>query len=376
MKRYNLLFTTISGQIIGGGQRSLLLILERLDKKRFKPFLICPSEGDLIEKANKLDVETTIIKMGTLKRLNFFSIPATIWKLKRFIKQKNIDLIHTDAPRQTFYVGIAARLAGKPLIWHVRVSTPENKLYEKLLSSLASKLIAVSKAVLKRFEGLASKSDKFMVIYNGVDLTEFNQQLADNRFKEEFEIEDDWILVGTVGQLIRGKGQEVFLKAAAQVSKLFPNVKFIIVGDGNEAYRKKLEDLSEELGIEEKVIFSGFREDIPQITSSFDIVVLPSSSHFEGFPRVVLEGMACSKPVIATRIGGNPEAVEDGKTGMIVPPGNSDILAEAILELIKDKNKRSQMGEAGRKRVESLFSIEKNIAQIEKLYKELLCRDT
>jgi len=374
MRKYNLLFTTISGEMLGGGQRSLLLILERLNKKRFKPFLICPSGGDLIEKAKKLGVETAIIKMGTLKRLNFFYIPVTVWKLKRFIKQKNIDLIHTDAPRQTFYTGIAARLAGKPLIWYVRVSDPEENFYDKFLLTLSSKVIAVSKAVRERLEEVAPRSDKFVVIYNGVDLTEFNQQLADKRFKEEFEIEDDWILVGTVGQLIRGKGQEVFLKAAAQVSKLFPNVKFIIVGDGNEAYRKKLEYLSKELGIEEKVIFTGFREDIPRITSRFDIVVLPSSTHFEGFPRVVLEGMACSKPVIATRIGGNPEAVEDGTTGIIVPPEDPTQLSDAILELVKNEDKRSQMGEAGRRRAERLFSIEKNIAQIEKLYKELLCR--
>ena len=373
MRKYNLLFTTISGEMLGGGQRSLLLHLERLNKKRFRPFLICPSEGDLINKVQKLDIETTIIKMGSLKRLNFFSIVAAIFKLRRFIKQKNIDLIHTDAPLQTFYAGIAARLTGKALIWHVRVSDPEKKLYDKFLFYLASKLIAVSKAVLKRFKGLASKSDKFVVIYNGVDLKEFHHQLAGKRFKEEFEIEDDWILVGTLGQLIPTKGQEIFLKAAALVSKLIPNVKFIIVGNRNEEYRKKLENLSRDLGIDDKVIFTRFREDIPQIMSSFDIVVLPSY-HFEGFSRVVLEAMASSKPVIATELGGNLEAVEDGTSGILVPPGNSNRLAEAILELIKDEDKRNQMGEAGRRRAERLFSIEKNIAQIEKLYKELLCR--
>lgn len=374
MRKYNLLFTTISGELIGGGQRSLLLILRGLDKKRFKPYLICPSEGDLIDKVEKLGIETAIIKMGGLKRLNFFSNAGAIFKLKRFIKQKNIDLIHTDAPRQTFYAGIAARLTGKPLIWHVRVSTPEKKRYDKFLSNVASKVIAVSKAVRKRLAGVAPRSDKIVVIYNGVDLKEFSHQLLDKKFKEEFEIEDDWILVGTVGQLIPSKGQGVFLKAAAQVSKVFPNVKFIIVGDGNENYRKKLENLGEETGIAEKVIFTGFRENIPQIMSSFDIVVLPSY-HSEGFSRVVLEGMASCKPVIATRVGGNPEAVEDGITGIIVPPEDPNRLAAAILELVKDENKRGQMGVAGRRRAEKLFSIEKNIEQIEKLYEELLCRD-
>lgn len=374
MRKYNLLFTTISGELIGGGQKSLLLILKGLNKKRFKPFLICPSEGDLIDKVEKLGIEIAIIKTGSLKRLNFFSNAGAIFKLKRFIKQKNIDLIHTDAPRQTFYAGIAARLTGKPLIWHVRVSTPEKKRYDKFLSYLASKVISVSKAVGRRFEGLKTNQDKFVVIYNGVDLTEFSSQLPGKKLKEEFGIEEDWILVGVAGQLIPSKGQSEFLKAAAQVSKLFPKVKFMIIGDGNEIYRKSLEDLSQDLGIAEKVIFTGFREDIPRLMAGLDIVVLPSTD-LEGFSRVILEAMASSKPVIATELGGNPEAVVDGTTGIIIPPEDTTRLAEAILELVKNERKREQMGLSGRERAEKLFSIETNIAQIEKLYEELLCQD-
>ena len=358
----------------GGGQRSLLLILERLNKKRFKPFLICPSEGDLINKAQKLGVETTVMKIGRLKRLNIFSVASAIFSLRRFIKNKNIDLIHTDAPHHTFYAGMAARLRGKPLIWHVRVSDPEKRLYDKFLSMLASRVIPVSKAVGKRFEGISHRSDKFVVIYNGVDVKEFGPQQADKRFKEEFEIEDDSILVGTLGQLIPSKGQKLFLKAAAEVLKLFPGIKFVIVGDGNETYRNRLEDLSRELGINEKVIFTGFREDIPRIMASLDIIAFPTH-HFEGFSRVVLEGMASSKPVITTAIGGNPEAIEDGKNGILVPVGDLKGLARAILELAMDETKRAQIGEAGRRRAEKLFSIEQNIAQIEKLYEEMLCRD-
>lgn len=374
MRRYNLLFTSISGQMAGGGQRSLILLLKGLDKERFKPFLICPFEGDLIEKVEKLEVETTLIKMGGLKSLNLFSAVAAICKLRRFIKQKNIDLIHTDSPRQTFFAGIAARLTGKPLIWHVRVSDPEKRLYYKFLSVLASKIIAVSKAVGKRFEGIALKPDKLVVIYNAVDLTEFSPQLAEKKLKEEFETEEDWTLVGTVGQLLPRKGQDIFLKAAVQVSKLSPKVKFIIVGDGNEAYRKKLDELGKDLAINEKVIFTGSREDIPQIMSSLDIFVLPST-YLEGFSRVILEAMASGKPVIATEVGGNSEAVEDGTTGILVPPEDHNRLAEAILELVKNENKRRQMGTAGRRRAEKLFSVGKNVAEIKILYEELLCQD-
>lgn len=372
MKQHNILYTSLSGQMLGGGQRSLLLLLERLDRKKFKPFLACPSVGDLVGKAEKQGVETQIIKMGRIKSPNVISTAATVLKFKRLIERKNIDLIHTDSPRQAFYAGRAARLTGTPLIWHVRVSTPEKKSFEKLLFNRAQMVIAVSKAASQRFQGFESAQEKVVVIYNGVDLAEFTPQQPDIQLREEFEIEKDWILVGTIGQLIPGKGQDVFLKAAAQVAKQVSQVKFMIAGDGNKAYRQKLEDLSRDLRLSGKVVFAGFREDIPRVTNLLDIAVLPSTTHLEGLSRVIIEAMALSKPVIATNSGGNPEAVEDGTTGILVPSGDSFCLAESILDLIKDETKRNRMGEAGRERAEKLFSIEKNVSRIEKVYEELL----
>ena len=375
MKQHNILFTSLSGQMLGGGQRSLLLLLERLNRKKFMPFLVCPYEGSFIQKAEKLDIETTLIKMRRIKSVNVFSTAATVFKFKELLKKKNIDLIHADSPRQAFYAGRAARVTGTPLIWHVRVSTPEKRSFEKYLFNHAHKVIAVSKAASQRFDGFPLVQEKVVVIPNGVDLTEFVQEQPDRKLKEEFNVEEEEILVGTLGQLIPGKGQEVLLKAASLVSKQLPQVKFMVVGDGNRAYREKLEELSKKLGLSETIVFTGFREDIPRIMNTLDIVVLPSTTHLEGLSRVIIEAMASSKPVIATNSGENPEAVEDGATGLLVPPEDPNRLAESILILIKDKTKRKQMGEAGRKRAEKLFNIEKNVLRIEKVYEELLCRE-
>jgi glycosyltransferase involved in cell wall biosynthesis len=374
MKKHNILYTSLSGQMLGGGQRSLLLLLERLDRKKFTPFLVCPSEGGLTEKAVKQGIETQIIKMGRIKSPNLISMAATVFKLRKLITRKKIDLIHTDSPRQAFYTGRAARHTGTPLIWHVRVSTPEKKPFEKFLFNRAHKVIAVSRAASQRFQGFESAQEKVVVIHNGVDLTEFGRPQPDSQLREEFEIEKDRIIVGTLGQLIPGKGQDVFLKAAAQVIKQYLKVKFIMVGDGDKAYRHKLEDRSKDPVLRGKVIFTGFREDIPRIMNLLDIVVLPSTTHLEGLSRVIIEAMASSKPVIATNSGGNPEAVEDGTTGILVPPKDSSMLAESILDLLKDENKRDRMGKEGRIRAEKLFSIEKNISRIEKVYEELLCQ--
>jgi glycosyltransferase involved in cell wall biosynthesis len=373
MKQHTILFTSLSGQMLGGGQRSLLLLLERLDRKKYNPFLVCPSEGGFVQKAQKLDIETAVIKMPRIKSLNVFSTTSTVHKFKELIKKKNIDLIHTDSPRQAFYAGRAAKATEMPLIWHVRISTPEKRSFEKYLFNQAHKVIAVSEAASQRFEGFPHAQEKVVVIPNGVDLNEFVQRPPDKRVKEEFNIQGSEILVGTLGQLIPGKGQEILLKAASLVLKRIPQVKFLIVGDGNRSYRDKLEELSKDLGLSGTIVFTGYREDIPPIMNILDIVVLPSTTHLEGLSRVIIEAMASSKPVIATDSGGNPEALEDETTGLLVPPEDPNRLAESILTLIKDMTKRKQMGEAGRKRAEKLFDIKKNVLRIEKVYEELLC---
>jgi glycosyltransferase involved in cell wall biosynthesis len=180
--------------------------------------------------------------------------------------------------------------------------------------------------------------------------------------------------VGTASQLIPRKGYSTLLQAASRVLQIHPNVKFVIVGSGEEKYSQSLYNLSKKLGIIENIIFTGYREDISQIMNILDIVVLPST-HPEGFSRLLLEAMASSKPVVASRIGGNPEAVEDGRTGLIVPPGDVDSLAKAIQHLVQNRELRQSMGQAGRQRVKERFSIEINVNKIESIYEELLCRN-
>lgn len=373
MRQYNLLFTSLSGEMLGGGQRSLLLLLERIDRTKFRPFLVCPTEGDLVERAEKLGIKTKIIRMRSLKTPNIFSTAATVFKLRRLIQKENIALVHSDSPRQALYASLAVRKTKTPLIWHVRVSTAEKKSLDRFLYNRSRKVIAVSRAAGLRFQDYSLAPKKLVVIPNGVDLNQFKPTYPDRKMREKLGIEEDSILVGTLGQLIPGKGQDILLKAAKKVAEQSPEVKYMIVGNKNAAYRKTLEDLSAGLGIKDKVMFTGHREDTAQIMSCLDIAVLASTTHLEGLSRVIIEAMACGKPVIATDAGGNPEAVEDGRTGILVAPGDPDKLARAILEMAADANKRKRMGEAGRKRAEELFSIETNVARIEKTYEEILC---
>jgi glycosyltransferase involved in cell wall biosynthesis len=149
------------------------------------------------------------------------------------------------------------------------------------------------------------------------------------------------------------------------------NAKLIIVGRGDEEYVNRTKKLCEEFKITDRVIYTGYRNDIPSVLKDIDVLIFPTING-EGFPRVILEAMAAKKPVIATDDAGNPEAVADGVTGYIVPAGNIPALVEKINVLVADKKKRWTMGRAGRKRMESFFTIQKNVEKIQKVYQDML----
>ena len=369
-KSFNILYLANSGEIFGGGQISLLGFLKGLDRERFRPLVVCPVGGSLVNELKKMDIETRIIKMDTLRKLNTFSWIKTINRLIRLIKSEKIDLIHSNGSRVTIYGGIAARLIKIPLIWHLRIADSDG-LLDRFLAGLSTQIIAISDAVNRRFGWMKDRKDKIRTIYNGIDLEKFNPSLNGEDIRNEFKVGLQAPLVGTVGRLDWYKGHQYFLKAARKVIDVIPECHFLIVGDGEK--RKELEELTKELNLNKSVIFTGNREDIPQILASLDLFILSSVS--EGFGRSAAEAMACAKPVVATKVGGLPEVVEDNITGDLILPKNPNTLAEAIIVLLQDKEKAQRMGQAGRKRTEKMFSLQHNIRQTVELYEKILSND-
>jgi len=373
-EKSTILYMANSGDITGGGQISLLNLLKNMDRNKFMPLVVCPSQGTLVDTLRNIGVEVAIIKIKSLKKLYLISFISSMIKLFRIIKRVRIDLIHSNsgATMITTYSLLAARMKKLPFIWHVRVIDSAG-LIDRLLVPLTTKMIVISNAVGTRFNWFKRKSDKVITVYNGVDLEEFNVGVKGNKIREEFALDPGIPLVGIVGRLDPWKGHEYFLEAAAQVMKEIPEAKFLIVGediDQNKKQEIKLRNLAEKLRLTNNIIFAGQRNDIPEIMSSLDIFVL--SSLREHFGRVIIEAMGCGKPVIATNAGGVPEIVKDGCTGILVPPQNSDALARAIIDLAKDKKKVELMGERARKTAEKLFSIEANVKKIEQVYERLL----
>ena len=213
---YNILYIANYGEIRGGGEISLLNLIKNLSRDKFKPFVVSPFRGSLTDILGKLGIPVKIIRCRTLKNpLNVFSFFYSIIALLKFIKKEKIDLVHSNATRGTFYSGISARLANVPFIWHVRVIDSEG-LWDKVLSSLCTKIIVISDAVKRRFSWIKDRG-KVIRVYNGVDLNEFKENISGNKIREEYNLNLDTKIVGIVGRLVSYKGHRYFLEAARRV---------------------------------------------------------------------------------------------------------------------------------------------------------------
>jgi glycosyltransferase involved in cell wall biosynthesis len=361
-KRYNILYTTSFSHMRGGGQWSLYYLIKHLPKDIFHPIVLCPADGELAQRMRGAGAEVIFFDVGRIRYVN----PLVIKKFISLIKERHIALIHTDSTTETFYASIAAKMMRIPLIWHIRVSEGE-WFFDRILSLLSTRLILVANSISNRFKWLKNNR-KTVVVHNGIDLETFDALPAISSIREDFNINRDTVLLGCIGRVEKQKGQEYLISAMKHIEE----ARLFIVGNVEERYLHRIKALSKELKVSNRIAFIPYRDDIPSLLKTIDILVLPTLT--EGFSRIILEAMAAQKPVVATNVGGNTEAVVDGETGYIVPSGDSFALAGRINELIADKKKRKKMGQAGRKRVESKFTIQVNVERIQKVYEELLQR--
>jgi starch synthase (maltosyl-transferring) len=363
-RKYNILYTTSFAHMMGGGQRSLYYLIKHLNKEIYHPIVLCPGAGELADKMREAGSEVVFLDVGRIRYLN----PLVVKKFVSLVKERQVALIHTDSTTETFYAGIAARMMRIPLVWHIRVSEREWFL-DRVLSLLSTRLILVAKAIGRRFAWLRDHQ-KMVVIYNGIDLEEFDHFPITSSIREEFNISKETVFLGCIGRIEERKGQEYLISAMRNIK----SAKLILVGRGDDGYTGRMQSLCNELGISDRVFFAGARDDISSVLKEIDILVFPSIGG-EGFPRVLLEAMAARRPVIATDDAGNPEAVEDALTGYIVPTANSAALTEKIKEMVADKKKRRAMGQAGRKRLEELFTIQQHVKRIDALYQGILSKE-
>jgi glycosyltransferase involved in cell wall biosynthesis len=352
-----------------GGQRSLYHLVCNLDGRAFLPHVIVPSEGELAGKLRARGVAVDAIDLPKIAPGQAVACWRALRRMLSMIREGRFDLVHTDGPRNTLYGGIASALAGIPLVWHIRSS--DRDPYDRLLYRLCSKLVLVAGALRERFD-FARGDAKFVTIHNGVDLDEFKAGRSAAGVLEQSGCRPGDIVIGCFGRVEPMKGQACLIEAVAKARDRHRNLQLLLCGElTDERYREHCEGIGSRYGIADRVRFLGHRSDVAEVLSAADVAVLPSLSG-EAFPRAVIEAMAMGRPVVATDVGGTREAILDGVTGFVVPPGDPEALADRIGRLAESEAMREAMGQAARRRAGESFSIEKNVRATERLYREMM----
>jgi len=367
----NILYLNPTAEI-GGAEISLLLLLRSLNKKHFRPIVILPCLGPLQNSLSSNGIEIITRPLKKINIRNPLPYLYTIYRLTKLMRQLSIGLIHCNMEICNQYAFIAARLNGLPIVCHTR-NILSKRAFQRMFLGGADVLIANSKATASSYTQYVSKDQRVEIIYNAADCVQFYPE-GECNLRSRFNINNNGFVIGLIGQITPNKGQDVFIRALAQVVRKHPNVRALVVGDtvidDSKWFLVELKQLVQELGISDKVIFTGFVKNITDLYRCLDIVVLPSRS--EGFGRTIAEAMAMGKPVIASRVGGLPELISEGETGLLVPPGDSNSLADAIVKLVENRSLAKKLGFNGRRKVKEQFSVEKNVRKIERVYMSLL----
>ena len=352
------------GEIVGGGEVSLLTLLKGLDRSRWAPTVVLPCEGAVAAGCRALGLPAHVIPLPGL-RCPGPAMLRSVAALRRLARSTGASLLHANGSRAMAYAGLAGRLGGQPVIWHVRVADRDDFL-DRLLVSLARAVIVNSKAVGRRLAWAPQR--KVRCIYNGVDLDRFSPRRPPPGLRSSLGLPEGAPVVGSVGRFVPYKGYAHLLEAARLVEAAMPGVHWVLVGDGE--LRGELEGQRRTLGLEGQVHFPGWREDVPDLLALCDLFVLPSLG--EHFGRVLIEAMAMARAIVATDAGGVPEIVLHDETGLLVPPAQPKALAEAVLALLEDPARAVHLAAAGRRRAETEFSLSRHVKAVEALYREVL----
>jgi glycosyltransferase involved in cell wall biosynthesis len=290
-----------------------------------------------------------------------------IFRLAGLIRREAIDVVHTHNRSPLIYGTLAARLAGAKALVHTRHGR-EVHSYPRFVWSMNRAIVAISEdsrqVLLKNYP---VTPPQVQVIHNGIDVPAFGDSAA-NGLRDELKLRPDAFIIGIIGRIAEEKDHVTLLRAMQQVRQARPDAVLLVIGDG--PIGPQVRSAASELGVADVVKFLGFRHDVPALLQLLDVFVLSSTT--EGISLTLLEAMAARKPIVATRVGGNPEVVIDGQTGLLVPSKDPQALATAILKVANDPAFRKQLGQAGRVRVESAFSQEQMVAQYHTLYTRLL----
>lgn len=352
-----------SARQLGGGERHFIDLAEGLRKRGNDLFLAVRPDSPLLDRLRGISIEHVI----TLPLRNAIDITSA-WKLRRFVRDQRIEIVHGHMARDYPLAALAAGASGPArLVLTRHVMFPLSPLH-RLTERRVARMIAVSEGVAANLrDARVFDTGKISLVRHGIDLVGYEPAL--NRSNDTGSL----LRVGMLGEISPVKGQEDFARAAAEIAKSRQDVRFVMAGRDNSPERRnrrEIDSLIKELGLSDKLEVIESIDSIPQFMSGLDVFVSPSRS--EAFGLAMVEAMACGIPVIATMTAGGREVVEDEKTGRLVPIGKPGELARAITDLLASHDLRKMLGVNARRRVEQKFSLDRMISETEAVYREVL----
>jgi glycosyltransferase involved in cell wall biosynthesis len=361
----------------GGTENQFMTLARTLDRTRFDVEFACLRRwGGFVDELLARNIPLTEYPVSTFRSLAAIAQQA---RLTQHIRRRRIQIVHAYNFYGNVFATPPARLVAPVVIASIRDRAPYltrmQKRVQRYACQFADCILVNADAVKDWLIGDGYDASKIAVIRNGVDLARFDNLPAHSSVRRELGLADDTPLVGVVSRLTRLKGLEDFLEAAAIVRSRIPAARFLVVGETNPMDRDYLRELQEHAtrcGVAEHVTFTGIRSDVPAVLAGVTVSVMPSLN--EALSNVVLESMAAGAPTVATRVGGTPEAVVDGVTGILVPPADSAALADAIVHLLSNPQLAAHLGCAARAHIADHFSVRRMVRATEDLYTDLLER--
>ena len=351
----------------GGAQEHVYGLLTRIDPARYDVHVVSLSHGSSVRMLERGGIPVTVVDEP--------DDAIATGALAVLLGDLRPEVIHNHMYRAEL-VGTRAAIAlgeiGRPRPYVVstvhssRLRSEEDRRVLRLLTPRMDHLIAVSRSIVEKLHHEGRDTIPISLVHNGVDLQRYDHQDPCCTLHEEYGLPDGGPIVGVVARLEPEKGHPTLLEAWPTVVAAVPDATLLVVGEGSR--RDALEEQANELGLDRPVVFTGRRDDVPAVTAALDVAVLPS--YREALGLTILEAMALSRPVVASNVGGIPEMVEDGVTGLLVPPRDPVALAAAIIRLLRDHPLADMLGRAGHDLVHERFCIELMVREVERIYDE------
>lgn len=381
---------------MSGVEFSTLYLAQQLDRSRWHSMVICPEEGPLTSRCRENRIEVAIVPgarfFSTSLRIGNWTVPNPIAmfadilalilaasRLERFLKVRRPALVLTKGLLAHFYGGLAARWNHLPCVWHVqdRVSERWGPLNAWTMSAtgrgLARAIIADADSIALQLRRFVPR-DRISVVWNGVDVDEFTPGNRGASLRCQWGAQSDDLLIGNIGRLTPWKGQSVLLEAFAQIADRVPHSRLVLIGSplfDSGSYAQTLAQQAKDFRLNGRVVFAGFRADLPQALDALDIVA-HAALEKESSPLAVISAMSAGKPIVCTRLDGVAELFNENVDGLLVSPGDVNELAQKLCQLLSDRALRERLGHAARIKAERQLNVEQYARRCEQVLERAL----